>query len=144
MRFLGHRSKTVGVSRLYVLLSSIAHYYRSKGLSSPSDHTTVKMMMKGKLTQIFLTMNHALIISIIGLKRKESESKTVRRAKPLEMHMLAEALALLEHDHSLRTWRTVWRMFICYFCFLRFDDIKRLKVKNFPSENFSLTNLSNF
>jgi len=63
-----------------------------------------------------------------GMKRKESETKVVHRAKPLELHMLKEALDLLKTDSSLRTWRTVWRMFVCYFCFLRFDDVKRLKV----------------
>jgi len=35
---------------------------------------------------------------------------------------------LYEGNHSLKIWRTVWRMFICFFCFLRYDDIKRLKV----------------
>jgi len=47
MRFLGHRSKTVSVSRLYVLLSSISHHYRARGLVSPCDNSMVRMMMKG-------------------------------------------------------------------------------------------------
>jgi len=49
MRFLAHRSKTVSVSRLYVLLSSISHHYRARGLVSPCDNSMVKMMMKGNL-----------------------------------------------------------------------------------------------
>jgi len=63
-----------------------------------------------------------------GLKRKDGQERQVHRAKPITLPMLEQAYQLLESDASLRTWRTVWRMIICYFCFLRFDDIKRVKV----------------
>jgi len=107
-RYLMQRYQTCGLSRLYVHLSAISHFYRSKGLDSPCDNSRVKMMMR-------------------GIKRQESLDVPVRRVKPLTVQILSEALTLLTDD-SLVTWRTVWRMHITFFCFLRFDDLKRLKV----------------
>jgi len=112
-----HRYQTCGLSRLYVHLSSISHFYRAKGLNSPCDNSRVKMMMR-------------------GIKRQESLDVPVKRVKPLTVKILSETLPLLENA-SLVTWRTIWRMHICFFCFLRFDDLKRLKVKQ---TNYIVTN----
>jgi len=107
-RYLMHRYQHCGLSRLYVHLSAISHFYRARGLESPCDNSRVKMMMK-------------------GIKRQESQEIPIKRVKPLTVKILSESLALLT-DNSLVAWRTVWRMHICFFCFLRFDDLKRLKV----------------
>jgi len=47
-QYLIVRHETCGLSRLYVHLSAISHYYRAAGLSSPCDNSRIKMMMKGK------------------------------------------------------------------------------------------------
>lgn len=62
-----------------------------------------------------------------GLKRRDA-NKTVRRAKPLTMAMLKKAMTSLSKKSGLMAWRTIWRMCIGFTCFLRWDDIRRLKV----------------
>jgi len=51
----------------------------------------------------------------------------------LEILEAAEAYLYQHEQLSIKIWRTVWRMFICFFCFLRFDDIRRLKVSTLLS-----------
>jgi len=75
-----------------------------------------------KNTIVVKTSSH-----VTGIRREESKNVPVKRAKPLTLKILEEALPLLDDD-SIKTWRTVWRMYICFFCFLRFDDLKRVKV----------------
>jgi len=77
-------------------------------------------------------IEYVVIYRFLGVKRKEGREKTVKRAKPITMAMLSEAVQLLDQHTSLRIWRTVWRMMVCYFCFLRFDDVRRLKVIAYP------------
>jgi hypothetical protein len=62
-----------------------------------------------------------------GLKRSLSV-KQVKRAKPLTMEILEKAVSHLNSDDSIIVWRTVWRMVITFSCFLRWDDISKLKV----------------
>jgi len=71
------------------------------------------------------------------VKRKDCQDRQLHQAKPITLPMLEEACRTLENDNSLRTWRTVWRMVICYFGFLRFDDIKRVKVSDLEEKNGS-------
>jgi len=47
-KYLVQRYQSCGLSRLYVHLSAISHYYRAKGLESPCDNSRIRMMMKGK------------------------------------------------------------------------------------------------
>jgi len=109
LAFLQLQSETVKLNRVYAYLSSIAFFHRRKGLDSPCDHVTIKLFMK-------------------GLKRRDA-SKTVKRAKPLKASMIRRAIEHLGPRSGLMVWRTVWRMCICFALFLRFDDVKRLKVK---------------
>jgi hypothetical protein len=104
-------SEKSGLSRVYTHLSSISHHFRRRGLASPCDDIRVKLFMK-------------------GLKRKTSV-KAPKRAKPLTLAILAACVQRLSDDDSIITWRTVWRMVISFSCFLRFDDLKRLKVINY-------------
>jgi hypothetical protein len=107
LSFLATKSQECGVSRVYCLLSAVAHHYRLKGLPALSDDTRIKMFMK-------------------GLKRINAKEKTVKRSRPMTLEILEEAASLLVDHEDLRTWRTVWRMHVSFFCFLRWDDLKRL------------------
>jgi hypothetical protein len=108
MAFLLSISENSGVSRVYSFLSAISFFYRRKGLTSPCDDVRVKMFMK-------------------GLKR-EASSQPVKKALPLTLEILEKAVLSLDTDDSLVRWRTVWRMVITFSCFMRFDDLIRLKV----------------
>jgi hypothetical protein len=108
MEFFAKISEQSGLSRVYTYLSSISYHYRRVGRPSPCDDQRVKMFMK-------------------GLKRVDSVKPT-RRARPLTLQMLQQMIQLLETDDSLLTWRTVWRAVITFTTFLRWDDVKRLKV----------------
>ncbi len=100
------------VSSVYQNLSSIAYFYKLKGLESPSNGHFVSMYMK-------------------GLKRQHlTLSAPVARAKPITIDHLK---ALIDHladapRPGLRIWRTVWRMNVAFYCMLRWDDVCRLKV----------------
>ncbi len=108
MEFLADISETSGISRVYTYLSAISHNYRRIGKLSPCDDPRMKMFMK-------------------GLKRHDSKNPP-KRAKPLTTTILAQLITLLDEDSSLVTWRTVWRSVIGFSCFLRWDDVRRLKV----------------
>jgi hypothetical protein len=62
-----------------------------------------------------------------GLKRSLS-TRQVKRALPLIMDILEKAVQHLQIDDSIIVWRTVWRMVVTFSCFLRWDDISKLKV----------------
>ncbi len=111
MEYLASLSEECGLSRLYTHLSSISYFHRRSGKVSPCDEPIVKMFMK-------------------GLKRVDS-LKPVKRAKPLTVEILQKLVNLLDRDNSLVTWRTVWRSLIGFSCFLRWDDVSRLKVSIF-------------
>lgn len=104
-------SKNPSLAVVYQRMSTVSYFYRLRGLVSPSTGPTVAMYLR-------------------GLKRRLLESGTdTRRAKPL----LKDDLKLLnDHLHSesrsLRTWRTVWRINLAFYCLLRWDDVCRLKV----------------
>jgi hypothetical protein len=108
MEYLASLSDECGISRLYTHLSAISYFHRRSGKISPCDEPIVKMFMK-------------------GLKRSDS-LKPIKRAKPLTVDILCKLVDLLDHDRYLITWRTVWRSVIGFSCFLRWDDISRLKV----------------
>ncbi len=99
---------TMGLSRVYVILSAISFHYRRQGKVSPCDHVRVKLFMR-------------------GLKRLKSKIP-VRRARPFTTAMLKKAVQHLVNNQSLVTWRTVWRMCVGFSCFLRWDDVQRLQV----------------
>ncbi len=106
--YLRQCSQTVGLSRVYLILSAITFHYRRLGKVSPCDHIRVKLFMR-------------------GLKRLKSKIP-VHRAKPLTVAILKKVVAHLAIDESLVSWRTAWRMCVGFACFLRWDDMKRLKV----------------
>jgi hypothetical protein len=108
MAFLLQISERAGLSRVYAYLSCISYRHRKLGLTSPCDDIRVRMFMK-------------------GLKRSLSK-KQVKRALPLTMEILEKAVQHLENDDSIIVWRTVWRMVITFSCFLKWDDISKLKV----------------
>jgi len=62
-----------------------------------------------------------------GLSRQNC-TQQVKRAMPITKEMLDVLASRISDDDNLVTWRTLWRMCIAFTCFLRFDDIKRLKV----------------
>jgi len=100
----------VTFNRVYTHLSGISFHYRRKGKTSPCDSPRIKMYMK-------------------GLKRVQS-LKPVKRAKPMTVAILKKAIKSLNSESNLISWRTIWRMCIAFFGFLRWDDISRLKVKH--------------
>ncbi len=108
MEYLADVSEVNGLSRVYTHLSAISHHHKRIGKPSPCDDTQMKMFMK-------------------GLKRHDS-LKTPKRAKPLTPVILTQLISLLENDSSLVTWRTVWRCVVSFSLFLRWDDVRRLKV----------------
>jgi hypothetical protein len=74
-----------------------------------------------------------------GLKRKDAQSRQVKRAKPLTIQILRQAIDRLDAQEqenngnrliSLKLWRTIWRMHVSFFCFLRWDDLCRLHVSD--------------
>lgn len=108
LKYLHEKGESTGVSRVYCHLSAISHWYKLKGKPILSDHPKVKMYMK-------------------GLKRVNARDRTVKRAKPINIQILNEAVEFLEtKPDCLKTWRTVWRMHVSFFCFLRWDDLRRL------------------
>jgi hypothetical protein len=63
-----------------------------------------------------------------GLKRVDC-AKPTRRARPLTLTILSQMVEQLEHDDSLVTWHTVWRAVLTFTSFLRWDDVRRLRVR---------------
>ncbi len=100
-------------SSVYTHLSSISYHFRLEDLPSPTSGPLVSMYLK-------------------GLKRKNVEKRLVtRRAKPLTKEILKKMIDLLysrEKEHSLRVWRTVWRVNLAFYALLRWDDVCRLRV----------------
>jgi len=78
------------------------------GKASISEHTSVTMFMK-------------------GIKRRNLNVE-VKRAKPMTPDVLAKLRSLLKNP-TLVIWRTVWRLHVEFELMLRFDDVKRLKVR---------------
>jgi len=111
--FLGYLatiSEQSTVNVVYNHLSAISYYHRIELLPSPSDNEHVTMFMR-------------------GLKRIELENapQPVSRAKALTPEVLLKLATLSEQPLSLRNMRTLWRIFVCYFCLLRWDDVKKLR-----------------
>lgn len=92
-------------------MSTVSYYYRLKGLVSPSTGPAVAMYLR-------------------GLKRCHLEDGPgTRRAKPLTKANLKLLNKFLRSgSRSLRYWRTIWRINLCFYCLLRWDDVCRLKV----------------
>ncbi len=112
------RSGHSGPSRVYASLSSVAFHYRLKGLPSLTDDPRVKMFMK-------------------GLKRRNAVTHQAKRATPMTLEILNEAARLLDDTTSIKIWRTVWRMHVAFFCFLRFDDLRRLTIEDVQADSNS-------
>jgi len=71
-----------------------------------------------------------LTVYCSGLKRRDL-TRPVKRALPMTPRVLTKLRSLLETSNrpNLVQWRTVWRAHMEFGLLLRFDDIKRLKVK---------------
>ena len=110
LSFLHEKSVSNGISRVYAYLSAISYHHRRVGEDSPCDNIRVKMLMK-------------------GLKR-QNKTVPVKRARPITVEMLENAVRHLDNEDSIVVWRTVWRMVVSFSCFLRWDDIRRLQVNN--------------
>jgi len=102
------------VSSAYQNLSSIAYFYRLRGLVSPTVDPIVTMFMK-------------------SLKRRALENNPgVRRARPMTKDILTTLNTFLFSAYrTLRQWRTIWRINLAFYCLLRWDDVCRLKVSFF-------------
>lgn len=112
--------RCASLSNVYQHLSSIAYFYRLKGLDSPSEAKLVTMYMKA------LKRRHVL------------RPSGTKRAQPLlrpEVDSLGELL--LDPAQTLRVWRTVWRVHIMFYCMLRWSDLAPLEVKSKLSIPFS-------
>ena len=108
LRYLYRVHTRGGVSNVYTHLSAIAFHFRRQRRPSPCDDQAVKMFMK-------------------GLKRLEA-ARVVKRAKPITVSMIKKAISSLTDTGTMREWRTVWCLTISFCCFLRWDDLKRVKV----------------
>jgi len=96
-------------------MSSIAYYYRIKGLISPTEDKQVQLYMK-------------------GLKR-DNLGKPVKQAQPMTVAILKALRGLLTENANLVTWRTVWRAHVEFLLILRFDDVKRIKREHLTFES---------
>ena len=54
----------------------------------------------------------------------------VKRAKPLTPDLLRDVHAVAEKQDNFVTWRTYWRMSMCFHGLLRWSDIAALQVKH--------------
>jgi len=117
--YLALISETSSLNVVYTHLSAINHYHRVELLPSVSDNEHVSAFMR-------------------GLKRVELENlpPRVTRAKPMTPEVLLKLANLVQNtpDLSLKTWRTIWRIFVCYYCLLRWDDVKKLKMEDLTYE----------
>lgn len=116
--YLAHLGERNSTNVVYNHLSAINYYHRLELLSSPSHNEHVTMFMK-------------------GLKRLERERnpQRVTRARPLTPEILSKVRVYLENNQSLRNIRTVWRIFVCYYCMLRWDDISKLRTTDIEYDN---------
>jgi len=71
-----------------------------------------------------------------GIKRQGLD-KPPKQALPLTNEMLAKMRTLLDKRPNVVQWRTIWRAHVEFGLMLRFDDVKRLKVKNVSFETNS-------
>jgi hypothetical protein len=96
---------------LYIHTSAIAYKYRLKRLASPTNDPLVGMYLK-------------------GLRRGEKNAqKKSKQAKPVTQDLLRRLNDFIYRgEPSLRMWRSVWRINVAFYCLLRWDDLKRLKV----------------
>jgi len=108
---------------VYQHSSSIAYNYRLNGLRSPTESPLITMFMK-------------------GLKRKTLLTKSApKQAVPMTRDVLDKLNQyILSGTHTLREWRTIWRINVMFNCMLRWDDICRLQVSlpRSPSHQFHL------
>ena len=106
-------SETASVSSVEKLLSAIAYEHRRRGLTSPTTHESIQLLMR-------------------GIKRElSSERKPMKPITHDILERLVDQLHLPEHGlEGLRAplplWRTVWRVVMEFYTLGRFSDIARL------------------
>ncbi len=54
----------------------------------------------------------------------------VTRAKPITPEILLKLREHIDQSPTLRNWRTTWRIFVGYYCMLRWSDVSKLKVSD--------------
>jgi len=108
--YLATISETSSVNVVYHHLSAINYFHRVELLPAVTDDELVGIFMK-------------------GLKRMELEKEppAITRAKPMTPDILLKLAALVDGDITLRNFRTIWRIFVCYYCLLRWDDVRKLR-----------------
>jgi len=107
--YLAMVSESSSVNVVYHHISALNYFHRVELLPAVSDDELVSIFMR-------------------GLKRMELEKEppSITRAKPMTPEVLLKLVALVDDGISLKNFRTVWRIFICYYCLLRWDDVRKL------------------
>ena len=100
------------VSMVEKLHAAVSHEHKLKFLPSPTEHPTIKLLMR-------------------SIRRKYTKPRNP--VKPLELvHLrkLNQHLASSDNSTNLSLWRTVWRMNISYYTLCRFSEINNLTTTN--------------
>ena len=98
------------VSMVDKLYSAIAHEHKKRFLVSPTEHPTVRLLMK-------------------SIRRHLSKPRQpVEPLQPAHLQIINSHLADLSSQASLEMWRTVWRINVQYYGACRFSEINCLTI----------------
>ena len=96
------------VSMVDKLYSSIAHEHKKRFLSSPTEHPTIRLLMK-------------------AIRRKLSRPRQpVEPLTPCHLQAINRHLTQLGANATLEVWRTAWRTNLQYYSACRFGEINAL------------------
>ena len=96
------------VSMVDKLYSAIAHEHKKLFLTSPTEHPTIRLLMKSIRRQL------------------ARPRQPVEPLQPAHLQLINDHVLSLESPASLEVWRTAWRMNMQYFSACRFSEINCL------------------
>ena len=106
------------------LHAAISHEHKLKFLDSPTEHPTIKLLMR-------------------SIRRRYTNVRNP--VKPLEishLRLINQHLSASETSTNLGLWRTVWRLNISYYTLCRFSELNCLTVKDLTLDSVNDPKLS--
>ena len=104
-------------SFIQAIVAAISFRHSASLMESPTKHASITRLLQ-------------------GVKRHLS-SPPVRR-EPLTIPLLGDLMTLVTTTGNLQKWRTLWRMLMQFFAFLRWSDICQLKRKHLTISSSSM------
>ena len=118
--FLAVKARKSGsVGAVHTMAAAISHHHTKNFFASPTEHKSVRLLLESV---------------------KKNYSKPVVRRRPFTDDILHRVKDEVDRVGSLWRWRTLWRMYMGYYGFLRWDETSNLRIIDisFSSEHMSV------